>query len=71
MGSLGAVGGAGVVLVDFVNGEILGVDVGLEFGLKRGADTAEAVPRDAAEKGVLFDFAGATKVAETMFGIAD
>lgn len=72
--SLSTEGGAVVVLVDFVNGEVLCVDVRLQLGLKRRADAAQTVPLHATEEGMLLDFVGAmgtTMAAQTMLGIAD
>jgi hypothetical protein len=66
-----SVGSAVVVLVNLVDGEVLGVNVGLELGLERCADASQTIPRDTAEKWMLPDLAGTTDVAETMVGIAN
>lgn len=58
-------------LRDFVDGEVLRVDRGGEFGLKGGADFAQAVPVDAVEEGVVFELRGAARVAEPVLGVAD
>jgi len=60
-----------IILVNLVNGEVLSIDVGLQFGFEGRADTAETVPGDAAEEGVLFDFVGATDATEAVFGVTD
>jgi hypothetical protein len=62
---------ARVVLVNLVNREILSVDVGRQLGLKRRPNPTQRIPVDAAEEGVLLEFAGATETAEAVFGIAD
>lgn len=46
-------------LVDFIGGEIADVDVGVEARFEGGTDLAEAIPGDAAEEVVGFDFGGA------------
>ena len=66
-----SVGGAVVVLVNLIDGEVLCINVGLELGLERCADASQAIPRDAAEKWVLPDLAGTTDAAETMVSIAN
>lgn len=43
-------------LVDFIGWEVGDVDVGVEAGFKGRADLAEAVPGDAAEEVMAFDF---------------
>ena len=60
-----------VVLIDLVDGEILSIDVGTEFGFKRRADAAQAIPLHTAEEWVLLDFAGAPNATQSMFGITD
>lgn len=60
-----------IILVNLVNGEVLSIDVGLQFGFEGRADTAETVPGDAAEEGVLFDFVGAADATEAVFGVTD
>lgn len=48
-----------VRLVNFIGGEIADVDVRVEAGFEGGTDLTEAVPGDAAEEVVGFDFRGA------------
>ena len=55
-----------VRLWDFVNREVLRVDVGLEFRFERSADATEAVPLHAAEEGVLFNLVTAADAAEAV-----
>lgn len=61
----------GIILINFIDGEVLSINVGLQFGFKGRADTAETVPGDAAEEGVLFDFVGAADATEAVFGVTD
>jgi hypothetical protein len=67
---LSPVRSTGVVLVNLVNGEILRIDVRLQLGLKRRTDATKRMPVDATEEGMLLDFAGATKAAQAIVGIA-
>ena len=60
-----------IILINLINGEILRIDIRLQFGFKRRANAAEAVPGYAAEEGVLFDFVGAADAAEAVFSVAD
>jgi hypothetical protein len=60
-----------IVLVNLIDGEVLRIDVRLQLGLKRRADTAEAVPGYAAEEGVLFDLVGTADATEAVFSVAD
>ena len=60
-----------VRLRDFVDREVLRVDVGLEFGLERRVDAAQAVPLDAREEGMRFDLVGAAHATESVFCVAD
>jgi hypothetical protein len=69
--SLSPVRSAGVVLVDLINGEVSGVDVRVQLGLKGRPDPAQRLPVDATEEGVLLDFASATNAAEAMFRVTD
>lgn len=64
-------GSRSVVLVNLINGEVLCVNVGLQLGLERCADAAQAVPRYASEEGVLLDFVGATNATKTMISVTD
>ena len=52
-----------VVLVDFVNGEVSGVDGGFEVGFEGRVDLAQFLPDDTAEKRMGFDFQGAVFAA--------
>ena len=47
-----------IVLVDFVYGEVLRVNVRLQLRLKRSTDAAKAVPLHATEEGMLLNFVG-------------
>lgn len=53
---LRAIGCRMIRLVDFVGWEVGDVDVGVEAGFERRADLAKAVPGDAAEEFVAFNF---------------
>jgi hypothetical protein len=44
-----------IVLVDFVYREVLCINVRLQLGLERSANTAKAVPLDATEEGMLLN----------------
>ena len=52
-----------IVLIDFMDGEIGGVDGGFQVGLERRVDLAQLLPDHAAEEGVLLDFRGAVFAA--------
>lgn len=56
---------------DLVNGEVLGVNGGLQLGLEGSANAAELVPLNTAEEGVVFDLLGAERATETVFSVAD
>ena len=60
-----------VVLIDFVNREVLRVDVGLQTRFKRRSDASKTIPVDPTEEGMLLDLARPTNATETMFGIAN
>lgn len=60
-----------VDLRDLVDGEVLRVDVGLQFGLEGGADFAQPVPLHAVEEGVGFEFRGAVHAADAVLVVAD
>lgn len=53
---LRAIGCRMIYLVDFIGWEVGDVDVGVEAGFERRADLAEAVPGDAAEEFMAFNF---------------
>jgi hypothetical protein len=59
-----------ILLIDFIDREVLSINIRLEFRFKGSTDTAEAVPGDAAEERVLLDFVGAADAAEAVFGVA-
>lgn len=58
-------------LRDFVDGEVLRIDVALQFGFERGADLAQAVPLDTVEEGVTFDISGAIDTAKACGRVRD
>lgn len=53
-----------VVLVDFVYGEVLRVDIRLQLRLEWSTDPAQAVPLHAAEERVLLDFVSAVRTTD-------
>lgn len=62
---------SGVIsLVDLVNREVGGVNVGSEAGLERCPDSAKAIEIDTSEEGVRFDLMG-TATTQTVLGVAD
>ena len=69
--SLCPVSSAVVVLVNLINREVLRVNVRLQLGLERCPDASQAIPRDAAEEGMLLDLARSANAAETVVSIAD
>ena len=58
-----------ILLVNLINREILRINVTLQLRFKRRADTAETVPGDTSEEGVLFDLVGAADAAKAVFGV--
>jgi hypothetical protein len=58
-----------VLLVNLINREILRINVTLQLRFKRRADTAETVPGDTSEEGVLLDLVGAADAAKAVFGV--
>ena len=67
-------GGARVRLVDVVDGEVLGVDVGAQARLEGRAHVADALPLHAGEVGVGLDLGGAGAAAgvpEALLGVAE
>ena len=60
-----------VDLWDFVDREVLRIDVALKFRLERGADLAKTVPLHTVEERVLLQIFGAVNTAETVLRIAD
>lgn len=74
LGRLRAQRRAVVVLVNLIDGEVLGIDVRRQLGLEGRADAAQAVPLDAAEEGMRLDLVGAVGAAvaaKTVLGVAD
>lgn len=71
LGGLGPKSGAVVVLINLIDGEVLSVDVGLQFGLEWCTNTSESIPLHATEEGVLFDLVGATNSAKAVLSIAN
>jgi hypothetical protein len=69
--SLSPIGSASVVLINLINREVGCIDVRVQLRLKRCPDSAQGMPVDAAEEGMLLDLASATNAAKAMFGIAD
>ena len=61
--SLCPVSGAVVVLVNFVNGEVLRINVRLQLRLERCTDASETIPRDTTEERMLLDLAGTADAA--------
>jgi hypothetical protein len=71
-GCLGAQRCRIVRLWNLINGKVLRVNVGLQLRLKWGADLAQAVPIDAAEKGMALDLSSAKRLAaKSVLGVAD
>lgn len=63
-----------IALVDLVDGEVVGVDGGLEAGLEGGADLAQLLEDDAFEEGVRADVGAAELAgggAEAGCGVAE
>lgn len=60
-----------ISLVDFFDGKVLSVNVGLELRLKRSTDAPQTIPLHAAEEGVLFDLVGSANAAKSIVSIAD
>jgi hypothetical protein len=69
--SLSPICSAGVVLVDFINGEIGSIDVRVQLWLERCPNPTQSMPVNAAEEGMLLDLASATNAAKAIVGIAD
>ena len=63
--------GAVVILVDLVDREVLRINIRLQLGLERSTDTAQTVPLNSAEEGVLLDLIGTADAAKTVLSIAD
>src|SRR5690242_20129209 len=61
--SLCSVGGAVIVLVDLVDGEVLCVHVRLQLGLEWRTDASQTIPRDTTEERMLLDLAGTSDTA--------
>ena len=62
-----------VVLVDLVDREILGINVGLELRFERSANATQAIPLHAAEEWMLLDLiatVSSSSAAKTMLGVA-
>jgi hypothetical protein len=69
--SLSTQSGAGVVLINLVDREVLRIDVGLQLRLERCTDATQTVPLHTTEKGMLSDFTGAADSTKTVLGITD
>lgn len=60
-----------VDLRDFVDWEVLCIDIALELGLERSADLAETIPIDAVEERVVLQLLSSTNTSEAVGRVAD
>lgn len=63
--------GAVVRLRDFIDGEVLRVNIGLQLRFKRRVDAAQTVPLHASEEGVRLDLMSTTEATKPVFRIAN